>query len=167
MLVVRQDAKLTAGQAGKPDAGQAGKLLALQECEPVGVQAAKTSAGEPGTPGMPGSGQAEELMTERKLEMGAGCPGMPGSGQAVDLMTERKLKMLAGLPGRLGMPGFSGTRRIKELFDVPVGKLVAGLSVEEPAGQGGRLAARLPGSRTCGCGWQVGGCRSPTLSCRR
>ena len=72
MLVVRQDANLTAGQAGKPLAGQAGKFLVVQECEPAGAQAAKTSAGEPGTPGMPGSGQAEELKTERKLEMGAG-----------------------------------------------------------------------------------------------
>ena len=134
-------------------------------------------AGKPGM-GMPGSGRVDELsawwtgrlITERKLETDIGCPGMPGSGQAVDLMTERKLKMLAGLlgmPGRVEMPGFSGTRRIEELFAVPVGKLAAGQAVEEPAGQGGTLAARLPGSRTCGFGWQTGRCKSPMLSWRR
>ena len=43
----------------------------------------------------------------------------------------------------------------------------AGQEIEEPAGQAGTLAARLPGSRVCGSGWQTGRCRSPVLSCRR
>ena len=96
------------------------------------------------------------LMTEQKLETDIGCPGMPGSGQAVDLMTERKLKMfagqravpgfsgtrLSGMPGRLviAMPGFSGTR----LLGMP-GKLAAVM----PGFSGTRLFEELTADPGC------------------
>ena len=77
-------------------------------------------------PGLPGTGQAEELSAGQVNKLVARLVEKLPAGWAGQLMIEQVCKLVTGRPG---MPGMPGTGWTEELSAGPVGKLVAGQAV--------------------------------------